>query len=144
MDYFFNQRKDYGYYDQPTHPTGQTMANAALVLGIIALATFWTIYLPLVFGGLGIIFAYLSKGFQPKLTGYAKAGFSFSAVSFFISLVVIIASLIYALNNPAVLMDYARRFDQNMLQVYGQSTEAVMGTSYEITMQQLLDFLGIN
>lgn len=138
MEYFYNQRKNYGYYDQPTHPTGQVMATAALASGIIAVFSLWTLYLPLVFGGLGLIFAFLSKGFEKKFINNAKIGLIFSASGFFISLLVILFSLVYLFNNPDALLNVGRQLDQMFLQTYGENSQSVFENSYEDMLRQFV------
>ena len=139
MEYFYNQRKDHAYHEQPTHPTGQTMATAALTMGIVAALTFWTAYLPLVLGGLGVIFAFLSQGFEKKMTSQAKTGLCFSLIAFFAGITLIIVSIVSLLNDPSTLLAYGRGLDQYAMQRYGQSAETMMGMSYEAMFQQWLD-----
>lgn len=140
MEYFYNQNKNYGYYDQPTHPTGQVMAAAAMMLGIASLSTCRTPYLPIVLGCIGGILALLSKGFERKLSGSAKIGLLCSVSGIVVSFVLTIAYIIYLINNPEVLMDYGRQTDQMIQQVYGQTSEILFGYSYENMMQQLIDY----
>ncbi|MCL2254160.1 MAG: hypothetical protein FWC09_06915 [Lachnospiraceae bacterium] len=138
MNYFYNQNKNHGYYDQPTHPTGQTMATAALILGIVAVATFWTLYLPIVCGGLGLLFAYLSKGFEDRFSGQAKFAMIFAGAGFFISIAVIIGLVYNLTENPELMLDYGRQLDQLFLQMFGQSSQNMMGNSYEETIRQMV------
>ena len=142
MEYFYNQKKDYEYHEQPTHPTGHTMAAAALVMGICAVATFWTVYMPLFLGGLGVIFAILSQGFEKKMYSHAKTGLVLSVLGFVISIAIISFSLIYFLRDPSALLDYARGMDLRIMQRYGQSSEALMGASYESILEGWLGQLG--
>jgi hypothetical protein len=131
MDYYYNQNKDYGYYDQPTHATGQAMATAALLLGIAAIATIWTLFAPIALGCLGIVCAYLSKGFGQKLVGNARAGVILAATAIALSAIIITASVVAIMNNPAILIDYGRQMDQMVFERYGQTSEALLGSSYE-------------
>ncbi len=140
MEYFYNQNKNYGYYDQPTHPTGQVMAGAAMILGIAALSTCMTFYLPIVLGCIGGILALLSKGFDRKLSGSAKVGLLCSVGGIAVSLILTAVNIIYLVNNPEVLLDFGRQTDQTMQQVYGQSSEMLFGDSYENMMRQLIEF----
>ncbi len=55
------------------------MATASLVMGILALVTFCCCYGGMIFGGLGILFALLSRGDRP-LEGQAKTGMILSII----------------------------------------------------------------
>lgn len=55
------------------------MATASLVMGILALVTFCCCYGGMIFGGLGILFALLSRGAGP-LEGQAKTGMILSII----------------------------------------------------------------
>jgi hypothetical protein len=131
MDYYYNQNKDYGYYDQPTHATGQAMASAALFLGIAAIATVWTLLLPVALGCTSIICAYLSKGFGQKLAGPARSGVTLAAAAMVMCAVIITMGVLAIMGNPAILVDYGRQMDQMVFDYYGQTTEALFGVSYE-------------
>ena len=133
MEYFFNQNKNYGYYDQPTHSTGQAMATAAMIAGILCIVTMWTLYLPIIIGGLGIIFAYLSKGFESKLSSNAKTGMVFSAGGVGICVIILLGGTIYLLNNPERFLEIARQIDLQM----GALVE--LGFSYEDAVRQILN-----
>lgn len=130
MEYFYNQKKNYGYYDQPTHPTGQTMAMAAMIIGILSVVTLWTLYFSIVLGGLGLIFAFLSKGFEKKFSNNAKMGFAFSAAGFFVSVFILIIFLLVIFHNPERLMEAAQQID--LMNPQG-------GFSYEEVMRQFLN-----
>ncbi len=140
MEYFYNQNKNHGYYDQPTHATGHVMATSAMILGVAALSTCWTFYLPIILGCLGWIAALLSKGFERKLSGSAKIGLLCAATAIVISFIFTLTSAIYLINNPEVLLDFGRQSDQMIQQVYGQSAEMVTGYSYEDIMRQLIEY----
>lgn len=139
MDYFHNQNKNYGYYDQPTHPTGQMMATAALILGVAAISTCWTFYLPIALGCLGIVLALLSKGFERKLSGSAKMGILLSISGIVVSFVITMASTLYLIHNPDILLDFGRQTDLMTQQIYGQSSESLFGYSYEDMMLHFID-----
>jgi hypothetical protein len=134
VEYFYNQKKDYGYYDQPIHPTGQSMATAAMVAGIICIATFWTVYLPIVIGGLGMVFAFLSKGFEKKLSNNAKVGFIFSAIGFSACTIFLAVGIFYLLNNPERFVELGQQLD-----TMGAGME--LGFSYEESVKQIIDML---
>ncbi|MDR2889600.1 MAG: hypothetical protein LBV33_07160 [Lachnospiraceae bacterium] len=140
MEYFYNQNKNHGYLDQPVHPTGQSMAMAALLMGIGALTTCWFFYVSIVFGGLGIIFALLSKGFAPRMPVNGKAGLSISIAGIALSIIILVGSLIFMINNPDILLQLGRDIDDMNMQLYGQSSESILGYSYVGLMEQVIGF----
>ena|GEM_PF-2157946 len=129
---YFNQGRDYGYYDQPTHPTGQKMSAAAMVAGIICLVTLWTLYLPIIVGALGVIFGFLSLGFEKKLSSNAKMGLIFSAVGFTACLTILLGGAFFLYHNPERFLEAARLLDMN-----GPARE--IGFSYEETVSLLIN-----
>jgi predicted PurR-regulated permease PerM len=131
MDYYYNQNEDYGYHDQPTHATGQAMATAALFLGIAAVATIWTLFMPLALGCMGFICAYLSKGFDQKLDGSARVGVSLAVAAIVLCAVVMTVGIVAIINDPSLLLDYGRQMDQMVFERFGQTTESLLGQSYE-------------
>jgi predicted PurR-regulated permease PerM len=131
MDHYYNQNEDFGYYDQPTHATGQAMATAALLLGIAATATIWTLFMPMALGCLGFICAYLSKGFEQKLAGNARVGVTMAATAIAISVVIMAAGIVAIMNEPSLAIDYGRQMDQMVFERFGQTTESLLGKSYE-------------
>ena len=131
MEYFFNQNKNHGYYDQPVHPTGQVMASAAMFAGIICVVTMWTLYLPIVIGGLGVIFAFLSQGFEKKLSNNAKTGLFLSGAGVLICLSLLIGGSIYLMNNPERFLELAIQLDR-----MGPAME--FGFSYEESVRQII------
>ncbi len=139
MEYYYNQNKNHGYYDQPTHPTGHAMATAALLLGVGALTTCWTFYFSIILGCLSITFALLSKGFEKKMFGSAKIGLICSVTGIVIAILMLAGSIIYLLQNPGVLLDFGKQTDQMIQQIYGQSTESILGQSYEDMMKQFVN-----
>lgn len=131
MDYFYNQNKNHGYYDQPTHNTGHALATASMILGVCALASCVTIYLSIFLGCLGLLFAFLSKGFDRKMLGSAKAGSICSVCGILFSLAIIVALILFILHDPSVLLDVGREYDQLFQERYGQSALSIFGYSYE-------------
>jgi hypothetical protein len=131
MDYYYNQNKDFGYHDQPTHATGQAMATAALFLAIAAAATIWTLFVPIALGCASFICAYLSKGFGTKLVGNARTAMILAGTAIVMSAIVIMAGVAAIMANPTLLIDYGRQMDQMVFDSYGQTSEALLGMSYE-------------
>lgn len=72
---------NYPYYNRdayqlPVAEPGSSLAAAAMVLGIIAIVSCFTltIYPPYILGSIAIVLALLSKGRRPKLFSNAKTG----------------------------------------------------------------------
>ena len=62
-------------YNNGFAPGNNGFAFAALILGVSALFSLFTVYLPLILGSLAILFALLSKGYGKKMAATAKIGF---------------------------------------------------------------------
>ena len=71
-------------YNNGFAPGNNGFAFAALILGVSALFSLFTVYLPLILGSLAILFALLSKGYGKKMAATAKIGF-ISAITGFIT-----------------------------------------------------------
>ena len=112
------------------------MAMAALLVSIGAVSTFWSVYLPFIFGSIAIILALLSKGSEKKMLTQAKTAIGCSIGGFVITIAVIISSLTFLISNPSILVEYGKQYDQVCEQIYGQSTEDIMGFSYEDMMSE--------
>ena len=107
------------------------MASAALIAGILCILTMWTVYLPIIIGGLGVIFAFLSQGFEKKLSGNAKTGMIFSAGGVLISIFFISGGAFYLLNNPERFLEVGAQLDQ-------MTPAAELGFSYQEAVRQIL------
>lgn len=60
------------------------MANASLILGILAIATVIFVYTPLIFGGISIVLGLLSRGGAPKCNSQGRVGIIISLCAFVI------------------------------------------------------------
>ena len=133
MERFYNQNNNYSYHEQPTYPTGQALATAAMIAGIVSVVTIWTLYLPIIVGGLGVIFAFLSLGFEKKFSSSAKTGLFFSISGLLVCIILLIVGTTYLLNNPDRFLEMAQQLDR-----MGASE---FGLSYEESVWQMLDML---
>lgn len=70
------------------HPN--SMATAAMVLGIISLVTSCCLYIAIPVGAIGIILALLSKGYEPRLSSRGKTGLGLSLGGFAVSIAMIL------------------------------------------------------
>ena len=75
-------------------PPKNALSIASLIIGIIALATFWTIIGGIVLGSLAIILAVLSKGYYKKMNGTAKGGFITGLIALIIEAAIYIFAIV--------------------------------------------------
>lgn len=87
------QERDNQVHKQPQ----SNMALASLVVGIIAIVTSCCFYGGVVFGGLGILFALLSKT-EDKFEKYAKAGLITSSIALVLVVILIVLVLLLSLS----------------------------------------------
>lgn len=86
-----------GYLDKDKHSTGFTIA--ALVLGILSIATCCCIYSALPFGALAILFALLSRGGEMKMNDRALAGLGLGIAGLVIAVAVFVLMFIFTVNS---------------------------------------------
>ena len=101
------------------------MENAALFLGIIAIATPCFVYPSLICGALGIVFALLSRGGETTLTSRAKIGLTLSAIGLGIVVFLLFYTVMYAYAYYGGIEEMAR-------DVYGS-----MGIDFDMLMQSV-------
>lgn len=119
---------DYQYYNQPPQQNKRRstkMENAALFLGIIAIATPCFVYPSLICGALGIVFALLSRGGETTLTSRAKIGLTLSAIGLGIVVFLLFYTVMYAYAYYGGIEEMAR-------DVYGS-----MGIDFDMLMQSV-------
>ncbi len=99
-------------------PAGN-MANASFVLAITAISSTFlgTLILPFIFGGISILLAILSKGYEPKMTGSAKAAITCSIVALVINTLLFGGYTMYIFTNE----DAFEQFDATYESMYGES-----------------------
>ncbi len=112
------------YYNGPVTKPANSLAIAAMSLGILALilAFTCTVYPTLVFGGLAIILALLSKGTDAKMHANAKTGVITASVGICFNFV-IVASALVLLFSPYANPEYRKEFDRMYEKIYGESFE---------------------
>ncbi|MCI9664147.1 MAG: hypothetical protein HFI46_09770 [Lachnospiraceae bacterium] len=128
---------DYNNGQTPVyHQAGVTMAAASLFLGLGAVFTVLTVFLPLVFGGLAILFALLSKGYGRKMLSQARIGFGCGIASLCTVAVLFVSTFISMVSNPDQLIQIGQQYDAICENVYGQSSEDLLGYSFEERMRE--------
>ena len=123
----------------------QSLVTTAFVMGLLSLICAFTClsFLTPVFGGLGILFALLSKGKETHMEKKAKTGMIFSAVSLSLTLVFAIASMIFTFitfsqYEPDELHDY---LNEAYEETYGQSFDEIYEQLYGEDFGEALDEL---
>lgn len=128
MDFSYNQK-----------PRRQGMASMALILGLLSVFLFQTVFLPLMFGATAIVLAVLSKGYTKKMLGTAKVAITFAIGGISIS-VALIGSVFYLfVSQPQIFINYGKQYDVMYERIYGVSSEESLGTSYEEMISQYID-----
>lgn len=132
MDY--NNQYQSGNLPYPPRQKANGFAVASLVMGILAMITLCTIYLPIVLGSLSIIFAILSKGSQKKMPGMSQAGIIVSASGIVLSIVTIAATVFILLTNPDIYREYKNELNRMFSQQYGITYDELM-EEYQNSLQ---------
>ena len=89
------------FYEQPYQQTYKPTSKFALVsmiLGICSLVLLCTVFFPIILGGLGLIFAILSKRKDKKMETAAMTGVITSSIGLGLSLIFCIISVISAIH----------------------------------------------
>lgn len=145
MDYYqqqntsSNNESPYGHPDYPMRTPGLTMATISLFLGLGALFTVLSVFLPLALGGLAILFALLSKGYGKKMLTQAKIGFGCGIAGLALVIVMFISSFAMIFSNPDILVDFGKQYDAACEEIYGQPSEDLFGYSFEDMMEEYAD-----
>ena len=123
MDYNNWNQQNQNQNNQPYPPArkapGNGLMGASFVLGIAAIvsAIMMTVYLPFILGGISIVLALLSKGYENKMAGSAKAGIVCAVVGLVLNVLVVSVSLYTVFTDARVF----RQFDSMYEQFYGDS-----------------------
>lgn len=112
------------------------MATASLALGAASIFTALTVFMPLLLGGLAIIFALLSKGYGKKMIIQAKIGLACGIGGLCATAMMFLSSILMFVNNPEIIMEKAREYDAMIEDAYGQPTEDIYGYSFEDIMEE--------
>ena len=124
---------NYPYYNRssyqlPAAEPGSSLAKAAMVLGIIAIASCFTftIYPAYILGSIAIVLALLSKGRRPKLFSNAKTGIicAVGGIAFNTLIVTLISYLLFA--NPAVREKANQLFEEQYGITFDEAIEEIM------------------
>lgn len=107
-------------YGMPVPEPGSSLANAAMVLGIISIISCFTftIYPAFILGSIAIILALLSKGRRTKLLSKARTGIICGVIGL-VSNVILIAMLF---SSP----DFKAQLDKTCMEQYGKTFDEMI------------------
>lgn len=133
----YNNGNPYGVNGRivsPQKSKGDSMATAAMILGIISLVSLLLLrlYIPFLLGGVGIILAVLSKGSAKKMAGKARAGFICCITGLVLDVVVCISSVYLAFALPEIMPEMMDEVNEMCEEKYGMSYDEIMDEFYEI------------
>lgn len=125
----FQQNNPYTNNSYPptlSRPSGDRLATAAMILGILSIFTAmtFTIYPSLILGSIGIVLALLSKGRAPKLVSKAKLGSICAIAGILLTGLVCVTIIKMVHDDPALLEQTLDNFEQQ----YGISYEELINS----------------
>ena len=125
----YSQSPNYANYMQNQYGGGvyavpqkapEGMATASLVMGILSIVSFITVYLPPVFAILGIVFGCIHKSkHYPNGNGKATAGIVCSVIGL-LMIIGIIALGLSLMNNPEIMSQYMELIKEQDPELYDQ------------------------
>ena len=112
----------------PADASGERLASAAMIMGILTLATFisLTIYPPFIFGAIGIVLALLSKGRAPKLNSKAKAGIICATIGLIANCALCGTSLYILYTKPEIMNQVNEIFEMQYGMSYNEMLEMIL------------------
>lgn len=105
----------------PAPPSGDKLATAALVLGILApiSSVTMTVYPPFIFGSIAILLALLSRGKAKRIPQRAKVGILCALGGILLNLAIVGSCIYLFITNPAI----REQVDELFKQTYGLTME---------------------
>ena len=134
----YNNRYPYGNVHAniiaPLKTKGDSMATAAMILGIISLVSLvlLRVYIPFLVGGVGIILAILSKGNAKKMIGKARAGLICCITGLMLDIVLCISSVYLVFALPDIMPDMVDEVNEICEEQYGMTYDEFMDEIYEM------------
>lgn len=146
MDFYNHENKSWQeeqqrQYNPSFQNPGLTMATVSLFLGLAALFSTLTVFVPIIFGGMAIVFAILSKGYGKKMLTQAKIGLACGLAGFGITIGIVAYSVITIFINPDILIQIGQQYDTTYESMYGQSSKEAFGFSFEDVMEDYVNAL---
>lgn len=132
---------------QNTPKKNHSLVGSAFIMGILSIISAFTCFsfLTPVFGGLGIIFALLSKGNEDAMEKKAKHGLIMSATSLITTVVIMAGTFIFTFAtlsqyepdelhdylNEAYEETYGQSFDEMYEEIYGEDFSGIYEDMYK-------------
>lgn len=140
MDFNNNGNENNYRYASPYIMPGKKLANAAMTLGILSILStiLMTVYIPLILGSIAIVLAILSKGAKPNMVSQAMTGLICGIDGLIMNIGILAASLMIIFSHPEALREAAKTCDAQIEQIYGESTEEMLGKSFEDMVDEML------
>lgn len=112
----------------PANVSGDRLASAAMVMGILTVATFvsMTIYLPFIFGSIGIVLAVLSRGRAPRMAAKAKAGIICAAIGLAANFALCSASFYLLYTRPEIMNQVNDIFEKQYGMSYSEMIDMIL------------------
>lgn len=146
------------FWNRPGQPHSQKkepangLAIASMVLGILALITIFTVYLPIILGSLSIILALLSRGGSLKMHNNAQSGVITSSIALGCDAAIFIMAFALIFGMPDFFekmygMSYQEMMEQmedgtlDYEELYNNIYENTYNNMYEDTYEDLYDHL---
>ncbi len=126
---------DFQGTDQVKAPTqSNAFSTAALLFGILSVASLCLLYFSPMFAGLAILFALLSKGYERKMNGYAKAGLITAVFGLTCSLTALSALFAFAFH--VMSTTELTGDDSDFWRIYEQVGETMYGDRFDDLLKQ--------
>lgn len=124
---------NYPYYNRsayqlPKAEPGSSLANAAMVMGILSIICCFTftVYPAFILGSIAITLALLSKGTRPKLFSKAKTGIICAVAGLAINTVLVTSCMILFFTNPNIHAEVNRTFKKTYGVTFDDFMEDIM------------------
>ena len=138
-------------YSRKKEPAN-SLAVASMVLGILALITIFTVYLPIILGSLSIILALLSRGGSLKMHNNAHSGVVTSSIALGCDAAIFIMAFALIFGMPDFFekmygMSYQEMMEQmedgtlDYEELYNNIYENTYNNMYEDTYEDLYEYL---
>lgn len=93
----------------------------SLIFGIISIVLMCCVYPGFILGGLGIVFALISRGSLSEVKGLALGGLITSIIGICMSVIMLMISFIYVFSNPEYIQQFDDMYDYMYEDIYGET-----------------------
>ncbi|MBR1693320.1 MAG: hypothetical protein IJ711_11195 [Lachnospiraceae bacterium] len=109
---------------------GHSFIMASIVLAVVSLMTIQFVILPFICGGLSILFALLSRGCMPKISGTGVTAIILSSFSMIFTVIAVIIAVRMLYFDP----DMRQEVNKYSMQLYGQSFEDMLKDEFDFEL----------